>query len=252
MKVADYKELRVYRLAYDSAMEIFRLSRSWPSEERFSLIDQIRFVLPKLHAKWLQFSVARNGFLDFLWAYFSAARPHIYKHLRKQEHWQCGTRRPRVSRNCDSGRWRSFVSFWFWLCQFRRSSRSVCTNIAEAWRKRRYQAAFVSKLSDSDTEAAEIEVHLSFARDCGYLPADVQHKLQDHYDHICRQLTNMINDAGSWCGTGGEFREVPPEYVVEREERSSVEREERRALVRRDTPSPPRSAAPNASHASRS
>ena len=80
---------------------------------------RLRFVLPKLHAKWLQYFVARNVFLDFLWAYFSAARPHIYKHLRKQEHWHCGTRRPRVSRNCDSGRWRSFVSFWFWLCQFR-------------------------------------------------------------------------------------------------------------------------------------
>jgi hypothetical protein len=79
----------------------------------------VRFVLPKLHAKWLQYFVARNDFLDFLWAYFSAARPHIYKHLRKQEHWHCGTRRPRVSRNCDSGRWRSFVSFWFWLCQVR-------------------------------------------------------------------------------------------------------------------------------------
>src|ERR1035437_9748117 len=78
-----------------------------------------RFVLPKLHAKWLQYFVARNVFLDFLWAYFSAARPHIYKHLREQEHWYCGTRRPRVSRNCDFGRWRSFVSFWFWLCQFR-------------------------------------------------------------------------------------------------------------------------------------
>ena len=79
----------------------------------------LRFVLPKLHAKWLQYFVARNAFLDFLWAYFSAARPHIYKHLRKQEHWHCGTRRPRVSRNCDFGRWRSFVSFWFWLCQVR-------------------------------------------------------------------------------------------------------------------------------------
>ena len=141
MRVADYKELRVYNLAYDSAMEIFRLSRNWPSEEKFSLIDQIR-----------------------------------------------------------------------------RSSRSVCTNIAEAWRKRRYEAAFVSKLSDSDTEAAETEVHLSFAFDCGYLPKEKQAKLQDHYDHICRQLANMMNDAASWCGSEGELREVPPEYLVERKE----------------------------------
>ena len=78
MRVADYKELRVYRLAFESAMQIFELSRTWPSEERFSLTGQIR-----------------------------------------------------------------------------RSSRSVCTNLAEAWRKRRYEAAFVSKLSDSDGEAAE-------------------------------------------------------------------------------------------------
>ena len=62
MKVADYKELRVYKLAFDSAMEIFELSRAWPSEERYSLTNQIR-----------------------------------------------------------------------------RSSRSVCTNTAEAWRKRRYE-----------------------------------------------------------------------------------------------------------------
>src|SRR6266851_10299449 len=56
--------------------------------------------------------------------------------------------------------------------QIRRSSRSVCANIAEAWRKRRYEAAFVSKLSDSDGEAAETEVHLAFALRCGYMPAD--------------------------------------------------------------------------------
>ena len=73
MRVADYKDLRVYRLAFESAMEIFELSKRFPSEEKFSVTDQIR-----------------------------------------------------------------------------RSSRSVCTNIAEAWRKRRYEAAFVSKLSDSE------------------------------------------------------------------------------------------------------
>ncbi|HVM47968.1 MAG TPA: four helix bundle protein, partial [Candidatus Acidoferrum sp.] len=89
MRVADYKELRVYRLAFESAMEVFEVSKLWPSEERYSLTDQIR-----------------------------------------------------------------------------RSSRSVCTNIAEAWRKRRYEAAFVSKLSDSDGEAAETEVHLDFAVRC--------------------------------------------------------------------------------------
>jgi four helix bundle protein len=153
MSVADYKELRVYKLAYDSAMEIFRLSRSWPSEEKFSLIDQIR-----------------------------------------------------------------------------RSSRSVCANIAEAWRKRRYEAAFISKLSDSDTEAAETEVHLSFASDCGYLPSETQASLHDHYDHICRQLTKMMADAGTWCAAAGELRELPTEYFVEPPpsvEREGVKREKR-------------------------
>lgn len=144
MRVVDYKELRVYNFAFESAMEIFELSRKWPSEEKYSLTDQI----------------------------------------------------------------------W-------RSSRSVCTNIAEAWRKRRYEAAFVSKLSDSDGEAAETEVHLNFALRCGYLAPQTQAQLRDHYDHICRRLTNMMNDAAFWCGSGCELREVPPEYIVERK---SVER----------------------------
>src|SRR5438094_5974879 len=130
MRVADYRDLRVYRLAFESAMEIFTLSKRFPSEEKFSLTDQIR-----------------------------------------------------------------------------RSSRSVCANLAEAWRKRRYEAAFVSKLSDSDGEVAETEVHLQFALSCGYLSAQKHAELLDHYDHICGQLTKMMNDAGSWCGAGCELRE---------------------------------------------
>jgi four helix bundle protein len=53
--------------------------------------------------------------------------------------------------------------------QIRRSSRSVCANIAEAWRKRRYTAAFISKLSDSEGEAAETQVHMEFAVRHGYI-----------------------------------------------------------------------------------
>ena len=153
MRVADYKDLRVYRLAFESAMEIFELGKRFPSEEKFSLTDQIR-----------------------------------------------------------------------------RSSRSVCTNIAEAWRKRRYEAAFVSKLSDSDGEAAETEVHLDFALRCGYLTPEKHAGLRDHYDHICGQLTKMMDDSGSWCGTGCELREMPAQYFVgasEREEGKSVEASER-------------------------
>jgi four helix bundle protein len=139
MRVADYKQLRVYQLAFESAMEIFELSKKFPAEEKFSLTDQIR-----------------------------------------------------------------------------RSSRSVCTNMAEAWRKRRYEAAFISKLSDSDGEAAETEVHLAFAFRCGYLASDRHVALIDQYDHICRQLRKMIDDASSWCGHAPELREVPAEYVVAR------------------------------------
>lgn len=84
--VQNYTELKVYQLAFTSAMRIYELSKKWPTEEKYSLTDQIR-----------------------------------------------------------------------------RSSRSVCGNIAEAWRKRRYPAHFVSKLSDADTEAAETEVWLDFA-----------------------------------------------------------------------------------------
>src|SRR5438876_8951048 len=111
MRVADYKELRVYRLAFETAMKVFTLSKKFPSEKKFLLTDQVR-----------------------------------------------------------------------------RSTRSVCTNMAEAWRKHRYEAAFVSKLSDSDTGAAETEVHLDFALSCGYLDSQSHARLRDHYDHICRQL----------------------------------------------------------------
>src|SRR4051812_31297614 len=56
--------------------------------------------------------------------------------------------------------------------QVRRSSRIVCANLAEAWRRRRYELVFVSKLSDAETEAAETQVWIEFAVKCGYLPRD--------------------------------------------------------------------------------
>jgi four helix bundle protein len=141
MSVTDYKELRVYRLAFESAMEIFELSRTFPHEEKYSLTDQIR-----------------------------------------------------------------------------RSSRSVCTNIAEAWRKRRYEAAFVSKLSDADTEAAETEVWIEFSLRCGYLRQEAVSRLRDNYDHVCRQLSVMIKDAAIWCTRANRIREEHSEYFVERGE----------------------------------
>lgn len=139
MAVSDYKQLRVYQLAFQCAVEIFELSKKFPAEEKYSLTDQIR-----------------------------------------------------------------------------RSSRSVCANIAEAWRKRRYEAAFTSKLSDADTEAAETEVWLSFALRHRYLDLPIHKDYADHYDHICRQLTRMMDEAPVWCASGDRVREEQAEYFVER------------------------------------
>src|SRR6266568_7688813 len=121
MRVADYKDLRVYRLAFESAMEIFTLSKRFPSEEKFSLTDQIR-----------------------------------------------------------------------------RSSRSVCANIAEAWRKRRYEAAFVSKLSDAETEAAETQVHIEFAARHSYVTDAEFREIDDAYERVLGQLIKMIDQPEKW------------------------------------------------------
>lgn len=82
--------------------------------------------------------------------------------------------------------------------QIRRSSRSVCANIAEAWRRRKYPKNFVSKLTDSDSEATETAVWLDFALHFGYLTPDQHKKLYDHYDHICSQLSIMMSEPQKW------------------------------------------------------
>jgi len=138
MGVVDYKGLRVYRLAFEAAMQVFEFSKVFPADEKYSLRDQMR-----------------------------------------------------------------------------RSSRSACANIAEAWRKRRYQPAFVSKLSDADAEAAETEVWLEFALRCGYIAPDCYAKLRDHYDHICRQLRVMMDGAEQWCSSSHEAREQLADYFVD-------------------------------------
>ena len=121
MKIRTHRDLEVYKLAFDAAMRIFQLTKSFPKEERYSLVDQIR-----------------------------------------------------------------------------RSSRSVCANIGEAWRKRRYEAAFVSKLSDSEAEATETQVWLEFSLKCGYLKADIVKELYSTYDDILGKLVNMINHPKNW------------------------------------------------------
>ena len=120
-RINSYKELHVYQNAMDAAMEIFQKTKNFPSEERYSLVDQIR-----------------------------------------------------------------------------RSSRSVCSNIAEAWRKRRYEAAFVSKLSDSEAEASETQVWLEFAWRCRYLKEEEMRKLDEIYDHILGQLVLMVDSPQKW------------------------------------------------------
>ena len=82
--------------------------------------------------------------------------------------------------------------------QIRRSSRSVCANLAEAWRKRRYEAAFVSKLSDCEAEAAETQVWLEFAVKCGYLERNEARRLYTVYDEIIATVIGMINHAETW------------------------------------------------------
>lgn len=119
--IKSYKELRVYQAAIDVAMQIFEVTKSFPAEEKYSLVDQIR-----------------------------------------------------------------------------RSSRSVCANIAEAWRKRRYQAHFASKLSDAETEAEETCVWIDFAHRCKYLTDTQAGELEKAYDRILGQLVQMITKPKDW------------------------------------------------------
>ena len=121
MNIRHFRELEVYQLAMESAMRIFEASKLFPSEERYSLTDQIR-----------------------------------------------------------------------------RSSRSVCANISEAWRKRRYPKAFVSKLSDADAEAAETQVWLEFAVNCGYLSSDLGGELELVYDRVLGKLVTMLSRPEDW------------------------------------------------------
>jgi four helix bundle protein len=82
--------------------------------------------------------------------------------------------------------------------QIRRSSRSVTTNIAEAWRKRRYEPAFVSKLNDAEAEAAETQDWLHYSVACGYLDRDQAAGLYQAYEDILKTLVGMITHADTW------------------------------------------------------
>ena len=82
--------------------------------------------------------------------------------------------------------------------QIRRSSRSVCANIAEAWRKRRYPAAFISKLNDAEAEAAETQVWLAFCQNCEYLDKIIVEELLQTYNHIIGKIVTMIRSPDKW------------------------------------------------------
>jgi four helix bundle protein len=121
-RINSVRDLKVYRLAFDTAMEIFELSKAFPAEEKYSLTDQIR-----------------------------------------------------------------------------RSSRSVCANISEAWRKRRYKAVFINKLTDAAQEAAETQTWIEFALACGYIDQRKFEELYERYEHIFAQLKTMESKADSSC-----------------------------------------------------
>src|SRR4030042_1494547 len=120
-RIKSYKDLRVYQNAMEAAIEIFQRSKSFPPEEKYSIVDQMR-----------------------------------------------------------------------------RSSRSVCANIAEAWRKRRYKAAFTAQLNDAESEACETQVWIEFAYRCNYIHVEIIEKIDDMYNHIIAQLVKVIDEADKW------------------------------------------------------
>ena len=108
--------------------------------------------------------------------------------------------------------------------QIRRSSRSVCANLAEAWRKRRYEAAFVSKMNDSEGEAGETQTWLEFAVRCGYINKEKGRVLFKAYDEIIAILVNhdkpprIVGDAlrpetEEEIVRGGEWLTIEPQII---------------------------------------
>lgn len=89
--------------------------------------------------------------------------------------------------------------------QIRRSSRSVCANLAVraasrrvAWRKRRYEAAFIAKLNEAEAEAAETQTWIELAVKCEYLDVDTGRELYGTYNQILGSLVNIINNPLPW------------------------------------------------------
>jgi hypothetical protein len=117
MSVRNFKETTLYKKAFEQAMAIFEISKIFPSEEKYSLIDQVR-----------------------------------------------------------------------------RSSRSVCANLAEAYRKKRYPAHFISKLTDCDAENSETNVWIDFAFAAKYIDEQTKNDLLIKNDEVGKLLNHMINN----------------------------------------------------------
>ncbi len=120
--IRHFRDLLVYRRAFKAAMTIFQLTKEFPSEERYSLVDQIR-----------------------------------------------------------------------------RASRSVCSNLSEAWRKRRYIAVFKNKVTDSMQEASETQCWLEFSLACEYIEQATFENLDGEYEEIIAMLNSMENKAEKFC-----------------------------------------------------
>lgn len=120
--IKHFRELEVYKLAFKCAMEIFQITKTFPPEEKYSLIDQIR-----------------------------------------------------------------------------RSSRSVCSNIAESWRKRRHKAVFKNKLTDAMQEASETQTWLDFCLACEYIDQATFDTLDSSYEKILSMLNSMEMKSDKFC-----------------------------------------------------
>lgn len=136
----SFKDLKVYRQAYELAMEIFRISHKFPKEETYALTDQIR-----------------------------------------------------------------------------RSSRSVCANIAEAYRRRKYVKHFASKITDADGEASETLVWIDFAKDSGYISDKVRDSLAKRYEEVGRMLGGMAKQPERFLPPEARISEEMPSYELENE-----------------------------------
>jgi four helix bundle protein len=103
--------------------------------------------------------------------------------------------------------------------QIRRSSRAICSCLAEAWLKRRYVPNFVSKLSEASAEAAETLTWLDFAKACTYLDSANHELLEREYRQILGGLTKMMAEPEAWCGPA-TLRDQPASYEFRVDETS--------------------------------